>query len=372
MLMNGIEIEEQKEVPSKAHPQKGRFVKQNEQYLYRYTSSRCYFAIFRHQGKLIKRSLETTDKDLAKRRLGEFQKSLSKIELEQHKMRLSELVQMYLESIQGLDQKTIHDRTLMVKIFLKTWPQGSEQFVKDVKKAQIQLWLAKLSELRGREISKSTKNEYLRIVRQMFNLAVDQKIIPDSPAEKIKQFKREKPIRLTPTWEEFQRIVNNIREQRFNAEAEESADFVEFLGLSGLGNSEAAALKWGDIDWKREKIRIYRNKTDRGFEIPIFPQLKPLLEKLKQKNEDANPLIFQMKSGKKSIAAACTRLKLPHYSHRSFRRMFITQAIERSIPFHVVASWQGHSDGGRLIATTYGHLRTEYADEMAKKMIQMA
>lgn len=90
---------------------------------------------------------------------------------------------------------------------------------------------------------------------------------------------------------------------------------------------------WSDVDWTRNEIHVYRSKTDEGFEIPIYPQLQ-----------------------------------LSHYTHRSLRRMFVLRAIEQGVPFHVVASWQGHRDGGRLIATTYGHLRTEYADEMAKRM----
>ena len=40
-----------------------------------------------------------------------------------------------------------------------------------------------------------------------------------------------KPIRTTPTFEQFNRIVADIRAQRFNADAEQSGDFVEFLGL---------------------------------------------------------------------------------------------------------------------------------------------
>src|ERR1700679_2732568 len=107
--MSNLSKEQDDSLKNKAHPQKGRFVKQSEQYLYRYSSSKTYFAIFRHNGKLIKRSLETLDKDLAKRRLADFQKSLSKIDLNQNKMRLGELIKMYLDSIQGLDKKTIHD-----------------------------------------------------------------------------------------------------------------------------------------------------------------------------------------------------------------------------------------------------------------------
>ena len=110
-------------------------------------------------------------------------------------------------------------------------------------------------------------------------MAVGDKVIAHSPAANVKSVKLDKPIRKTPTWEQFQQIVESIRSQEFNGhDADESADFVEFLGLAGLGQAEASALTWDDIDWKREQITTFRHKTKSGFAIPLYPQLRPLLE----------------------------------------------------------------------------------------------
>ena len=49
------------------------------------------------------------------------------------------------------------------------------------------------------------------------------------------------PVRKTPTFDEFKAIVASIREQKYSDTAEESADLVEFLGLSGLDLAEARA-----------------------------------------------------------------------------------------------------------------------------------
>src|SRR5205814_549896 len=103
-------------------------------------------------------------------------------------------------------------------------------------------------------------------------------IISRSPAGHLRRIKPPKPIRATPSFEEFKAIVENIRSQKFNGhDAQESADFVEFLGLAGLGKAEAAALTQCDIDWKRDKIITFRHKTKSGFAVPIYPQLKPLI-----------------------------------------------------------------------------------------------
>ena len=66
------------------------------------------------------------------------------------------------------------------------------------------------------------------------------------------------------------------------------------------------------------------------------------------------------------LAAACKRLGLPAYSQRALRRTFITRCIEKGIDVKVIAQWQGHQDGGKLILGTYSHVRNTHAEEMAK------
>jgi hypothetical protein len=62
----------------------------------------------------------------------------------------------------------------------------------------------------------------------------------ESPAGHLKYIKRQKPIRLTPTWEQFKAIVADVRSQQFNADAQDSGDFLEAMGLLGLGQAELA------------------------------------------------------------------------------------------------------------------------------------
>jgi len=174
-------------------------------------------------------------------------------------------------------------------------------------------------------------------------------------------------------------MVADIRAQKFNAEAEHSADFVEFLGLAGLGQAEASGLTWKHINWKNKQIALKRHKTGAVFHIPIYPQLLPLMTKLrgdgkknhdwpvftgKEKEADGTPKPF--KDAKHAIDKACKRLGYPPYSQRSFRRMFITRCIEKGIDVKVIAQWQGHGDGGKLILATYSHVRNVHAQEMAK------
>jgi integrase len=347
-----------------AHTRNGEFRKVAE-HLYRYSANKIYYAVFKVRGKRIWKSLETTDRELANRKVKEELGKRGKVDHKAGKTSLEELLKLYEESIKGLAGHTQATRKSILKNFKETWKHGLEIAVRDVTEGQLQLWL---SEHQSR-LKNSSLNEYIRFLRQVFNVAKKHKVIADSPAAEFKQLKVEKPIRPTPSWEQFLAIVKDIRSQRFNADAEDSADLVEFMGRAGVGTAEAAGLRGEHIDFQSKKITLYRFKTDTGYAVPIFPQLEDLLQKMRENGgiESGQP-VFKVRDPKKALDGACKRLKIPHYSSRALRRCFITKAVENGVDFKTIAEWQGHKDGGVLIANTYSHLRNEHSDAMAKKM----
>ena len=348
---------------TQAHSRSGEFQNVGEN-LYRYSSNGIYYGVFRDRGKLKWKSLRTDDKALAKRKLAEELKRASRVDPKASKMSLEALVQIYLETIQTFDRKTIQTRQSIAKKFKETWPFGLNMQASDVTQTYLETWLGRHRE----RLRKSSYNEYIRFLRQLFANAVKSRAIAESPAEELTELKRENPIRLTPTWEQFQAILQNIRGQTF-ADAEDSAELLEFMGLAGVGTAEAYNLLGEHIDFPSGEIRLYRSKTDQGYKVPIFPQVRPLLEKLR----DADRLrtgerVFRIRDPKKALTNACLRLKYPHFSPRSLRRCFITRAIELGVDFKTISAWQGHSDGGVLIARTYSHLRDDHARNMATLM----
>ena len=78
--------------------------------------------------------------------------------------------------------------------------------------------------------------------------------------------------------------------------------------------------------------------------------------------------MFAIDNAKKRSPTPAARLNLPQYSHISFRRMFITRAIERGVDVKVIAEWQGHKDGGKLILDTYSHVNRAHSHRMAQLM----
>ena len=320
-----------------------------------------YYARFKSAGKEIRCSLETTDRKLAERNLAKKKDDQSQIDRSQGKLTLTELCDRYLKTVQHQRPKTVERKTFIIGRIKTDWPTGKLSQVGKIKASDVDLWLSRY------RFGSASRNLHISCVKELFDSAVRDRMITVSPAAHLRSVKREKPIRLTPTFDQFKAIISDVRGQPFNADAQDSADFLEFLGLAGLGQAEAASLTPADIDFASGQIITYRHKTSTGFAIPIFPQLRPLLEHLYDgKPHDVR--VFKISDAKKALAGACRRLGYPPFSQRSLRRMFIVRAIERGVDVKVIAEWQGHKDGGKLILDTYSHVNRVQSNRMAQLM----
>ena len=245
-------------------------------------------------------------------------------------------------------------------------PSGAEVQVSKIKPSDLEAWLASYP------FGYSSYNHYVQVVKSMFEMAVNDNVLAVSPAERIKGKKVVKPIRVTPTFEEFNAIVADVRQQKWNAEAQASADFLEFMGLVGVGQAEMTGLQRQHVNLAKHQITFFRQKTKTPYTVPIYPQAEALLKKLMTQPglKPTDPLFpvnlakskrieaeGKTKDATKSLAAACKRLGYPAYTQRALRRMFITRCIELGVDVKVIASWQGHQDGGKLILGTYSHVR---------------
>jgi integrase len=340
--------------------------------LYLYNSSGQYFARVRFRGKLHRRKLGTSDLELAKPKLREFKNDLQRTDATKGNTSFSVALDSYMATLSGSDS-TLEKKRAVIEKLKEAWFGIATLPLRSVKPSQVHAWLSK----RYGNKSASHYNSALTVVRDALELAVHDRIIIESPAECLKYRKRDKPIRPTPTFEQFKAIVADIRAQRFNANAEQSGDFVEFLGLAGLGQAEAAALTRAHVDLDAGQFVAYRHKTDTGFAVPIFPQLRPLMERLCA-GKKAHRRLFTIYESRKALANSCKRLEfvrelpdgrmVPQFTHRSLRRMFITRAIERGVDVKVIAQWQGHQDGGKLILQTYSYVRPVHSQRMAQLM----
>lgn len=111
--------------------------------------------------------------------------------------------------------------------------------------------------------------------------------------------------------------------------------------------SEVLSLRWGDIDWARERIIVTSPKTEHhedgeSREIPLWPELRPYLQDCFDQAQDGSEYVItdyrKMDSSygtllrKKLKAAKITPWPKPWQNLRSTRE---TELVE-TFPVHVV------------------------------------
>lgn len=313
----------------------------------------------------------TADRKIAERRLKEWVADLGKVDSEVEKTTLRRLTQKFIAVNQGKAVSTVNMTSAIIRDFEGWWPYGLDFQVRNIRPSHLEEWLA----THERRLKNTSYNRYAGVMKGLFELAVKDRIIVASPFLQVstRWKKPQQPLRLIPTVEQFEAIVGNIRSQRFTDHAEDSANFVEFLGLAGLGQAEASSLKWGEVDFERGTLSIRRHKTDTRFTVPIYPHLRQLMEKLLAKaGRSVSPesKVFQIRDAKKALSAACRRLGFPHFSQRNLRQSLIMRLWKAGVDRKLIASWQGHNDGGVLIIDTYTAVFGD--DDDAYEQMQLA
>ena len=335
-----------------------------QQNIYRYKKNGILYGVFRVGGKVRWRSLKTQKLREAKRQLAtEMDRAEKTADAIKADMTLDELFKLYDINLSAVAPKTQKCRRSILKILRESWSYGLGLKIAKITVAHLKSWIA----LHSARVKAVTIREYLIVLRGMFDLAVDARAIIDSPVNHLKSPRIDKPIRTTPLWSQAIRIIAAVRSEKRNACAQESADLLEFMLRAGIGLAEAQNLLGQHVSFETGSITLFRQKTKTGFTIPIYPQLLPLLKRLRRAGKIKNDApLFSIKSPRKALGAACARLGLPHFSIRALRRCFITKAIENGVDFKTLSNWQGHKDGGALIARVYSHLRSEHSKRMAK------
>nr|DAQ02883.1 MAG TPA: Integrase [Caudoviricetes sp.] len=210
--------------------------------------------------------------------------------------------------------------------------------LKDVKPMHIQLFITSLS---GK--SKSLQDKCIRIVKNIFDSAVDNGMIPRSPVSRSDRATAENSPEEEPlTDEQALKLLNAVDGTR--------AYIFCLLALStGMRRGEILGLMWEDIDFKANVIRVTHNKalilnkldapvtalpkTDAGRRvIPMGSLLKErlLLEKAKSKS----PFVVSMLNGQS-----------------------LTKSAYRALWLNVERRTAGSGSVPRLLGATYGGVK---------------
>jgi len=354
-------------MPKHPEPKKQASFQKVAECLYRNESSKVYYALVKRSGKQIRRSLKTTDRKLAERRLKDFVGKVEMLDLSKRDASLAfaELAQIWLQTIRGhLKTSSAMRREVSIKQLNRHFGTSN---VRKITRLDCEAWASG----RASQRAASTFNNERETLVSILDYAVREGLILDNPATVIKRKKVGKKALIIPTHAQFKNLLATMR--ALDVRYHPAADLVELLAYSGMRKSEANSLLWKDVDFKNGRFTVTGGSTGtKNHEariVPMFPILETFLRR-KQNGIERVPEapIVPVGNAKKAIDAACKKADLPHFSHHSFRHFFVSNAIEKGVDFKTIAAWVGHKDGGVLVAQTYGHLRDTHSMEMAKRM----
>ncbi len=351
--------------------------------LYRSSHTDVYYGIFERDGRQVKRSLKTTDRELAKRRLEELRRKVERLTADDAKtltfaehdatgVLIGGVAKRWFDATSvSIKPKTVSMYRNCVKMLARSF--GSLT-VRNIGLRQIEQWAAQ----RSSECSARTFNADLEVLRRILDYACKHGLILENPAREITRRKLSREKIIIPTKEQFRQLLETMRRNN----GHDSADLVEFLAYSGCrlaevvgdGNHGKPPMLWGDVNFELKTFTVQgKGRGDEGKTrtVPMFPPFERMLLTLKAKlpaEPKAADRIFQITSAKTSIINACRKLGLTQHKHHTMRHFFCSNCIEAGVDFKVIASWLGHVDGGILVAKTYGHLRDVHSREMAKRI----
>lgn len=342
------------------------------QNLYRHKETDVYYARKAIDGRTRLETLETNDPQMAKRKLADWLGDAERVNPTATRSSLEDLLKQFEATRADCDADTRTAEAGFAKSVRAKFDCGRR--VSSVKPSELKVFVNKLAQ--EREYSANTYNRLCLFVRQLFELARSDGMTADNlytfSGLRYKTVHRSPPC--IPTSEQFEKILAEVRATKKNRKAMCSADFLEFEGRAGLGQAEASELRWREVDFsagpllsdggtRAGEMQVKRVKTGKYFVVPIFPKLRPLLERLRAealeraekdgRTFDPEERVFVIDNARKALTNACERLGFPEFTQRNLRQMFIVELYRAGVDVKTIAEWQGHQDGGKLIMDTY-------------------
>lgn len=222
---------------------------------------------------------------------------------------------------------------------------GSDRPLRDITPGDADNWKTWLKV----RYATGTTGRAIKFGKQFFRVAFRRKLVSENPFDDVKA-----PAQVNETRKAF--IVREDAQRVLDAcpDIEWQVIFAlsRFAGLRCP--SETLALKWVDIDWERDRFWVPSPKTEaheghEGRWVPIFPELRPFLEKAFERAPDgAVHVISQYRDPTKNFRTRMFRIikraGLTPWP-KLFHNLRATRETELAAeyPMHVVCAWIGNS-----------------------------
>ena len=229
-------------------------------------------------------------------------------------------------------------------------PWLGEKRLRDLRKGDIQAWLAALSES---GLTRQTVKNIWSGLSSVLRTAMDWGYLKENPAHGVR-FPARQPSAATflPTPDQLALILNRL--------AEPSHLLMLLLVGTGLRVGEAMGLHWEDIDPDRKTLTVRRDVWHGKVNSPkyaaserVIPLGPVLLEQLQSRIGNPAHWIFEGKSGKpldprnlarRQLYPVLDRLELPRFSWHRLRKLHSTYLGDLKVAPRILQAQLGHAD----------------------------
>jgi len=281
--------------------------------LYRSADSGIFYGIFSRKGDQIKKSLKTTDKELARRRLEGLRQKVARLNTKVGRAILFvDFAKRWLEAVGGAMKQSSRERREAAIKALKPYFTNT---VRAIDKSQVDTWAGS----RNKTASARTFNIERETLIQVLDYAMREGLILENPARVVERRKQHQARVVIPSKAQFKTLLDTLRQS--DARYHEAADLCELLAYSGCRLAEATAMTWGDVNLELKNFTVtggeYGTKNHEARTIPLFPGLEEFLLRLQaslSKLPEPTDRIVQIENAKKAITTACSAAGLPTFT----------------------------------------------------------
>jgi len=243
---------------------------------------------------------------------------------------------------------------------------GPNKSLRDITPGDADAWLLALRE----NYANGTAGRTAKRAQQFFHSAVRQRLITENPFADLKA-----PSQVNESRKHF----ITLAEAQKVLEACPDGEWRLLFALSRFGGlrcpSEHLALKWSDVDWENDRLRVSSPKTEHhegGAErwLPIFPELRPHLEEVFELAEPGTVhVITRYRDPNQNLRTQFLRI-IRRAGLKPWPKLFHNLRASRETelaaeyPIHVVCSWIGNT--AMIAVKHYLQVTDDYFERAAK------
>ena len=326
-----------------------------------YKRNGTYYVKYYHNGKACRKSLQTTNRDVAKKLLRKIEDELDMVK--------AGMIDKPIDPAQAfksfLEMKSRTIKPQIVTRYKQLW-SNVETFLLERQIDYLnELSSAMVSEyISWRKAAPKTVQEELRILKAVLNWLVEEgdlRISPVTKWERLKTLPKEPDKAGGYSRSEVDKILEYFKDHP-------AGPSIHFLAYTGARRGEMESVKVKDIDLVAGTIKLLSEKTatnpSNQFRIvEVHDQLRPVLVKAVSGKKPEDHVFPDTNSHRPAwltqlLETACRKIGIQYRRIHGLRHFWITSMLTAGTPVAIVMKMCGHNN----ISTTmkYLHIGNEH------------